>query len=439
MTTYACYCLQSLDRKRTYIGATVDVDRRLDQHNRKLSGGAVATAGRVWERVLFITGFPTWNDALKFEWAWKNESRKIKGFHLGGRVRALWRLLQKRSSTSTAMPYSFWSQNFRMWALRSRLSELEKIEDWDRLLSGGCLPALIFPSFRAAHFPILSFHSKMSSTNISVEQFQELAGLVEALKLDVETLKARMTTETTVAEGAEKPKAKRGRKPKAAAAEAPAAPAAPADGVIVPLPASPAEEKPKAKRGRKPKAAAVDEAPAAEAKADAETSEDEGAKKVRKPREKKVCPAAAEGVIRFAGSSGENKYRVFSNLYKSTFVMDGREFPTVEHYLAYAKFAESDAEYAATILAQKNPALVTGMARSKDHAARTDWDTKRNELLTAALAAKFTNTDLSALLKETGEAPIEFETTTDAYMGIGAAGTGENMLGKALMALRATC
>jgi len=73
--SYYSYCLQSNDGKRTYIGATVDPDRRLKQHQGILSGGARATAGREWKRVCLVGGFPTWNDALKFEWRWKRMKR----------------------------------------------------------------------------------------------------------------------------------------------------------------------------------------------------------------------------------------------------------------------------------------------------------------------------------------------------------------------------
>jgi structure-specific endonuclease subunit SLX1 len=43
------YVLLSSDGARTYVGVTVELTRRLDQHNGSLPGGAKATrAGRPW-------------------------------------------------------------------------------------------------------------------------------------------------------------------------------------------------------------------------------------------------------------------------------------------------------------------------------------------------------------------------------------------------------
>ena len=69
---YWCYLLVSSCSKRTYIGATVDLHRRLKQHNGIYKGGAQATkAHRPWKLALCVDGFETWNEALSFEWRWK--------------------------------------------------------------------------------------------------------------------------------------------------------------------------------------------------------------------------------------------------------------------------------------------------------------------------------------------------------------------------------
>ena len=58
---------------RTYIGATVDLDRRLEQHNGMRSGGAKATKRfRPWSLLISVSGFTTWSEALRFEWRWKH-------------------------------------------------------------------------------------------------------------------------------------------------------------------------------------------------------------------------------------------------------------------------------------------------------------------------------------------------------------------------------
>ena len=109
------YLLHSTDNS-TYVGATVDLDRRLRQHNKIIKGGAHATsmkvnAGQTWERACYIEGFPDWQAALQFEWRWKQISRKLsnKLFPLKRRMIALKQLLALTSSTSKAIPYSQWN------------------------------------------------------------------------------------------------------------------------------------------------------------------------------------------------------------------------------------------------------------------------------------------------------------------------------------------
>ena len=99
----------------TYVGATVDLDRRLRQHNKEIKGGAHATGmkvakGEVWERACHVEGFPDWKAALQFEWRWKQISRKLPAsmFPLQRRMMALEQLLALERPTSKAIPYSEW-------------------------------------------------------------------------------------------------------------------------------------------------------------------------------------------------------------------------------------------------------------------------------------------------------------------------------------------
>jgi predicted GIY-YIG superfamily endonuclease len=101
----------------TYVGATVNLDRRLRQHNKEISGGAHATGakisnGEIWERALHVEGFPDWKAALQFEWRFKQLSRKLpkKMYPLERRIRALKMLLALDRPTSLAVPYSQWER-----------------------------------------------------------------------------------------------------------------------------------------------------------------------------------------------------------------------------------------------------------------------------------------------------------------------------------------
>lgn len=103
---WCVYLLESLDKPtRTYVGATIDIERRLQQHNQLQSGGAKATAGRQWKRVCHIQGFPHERAALQFEWKWKNLSKQQKGGPLHRRINALVQLFQLEQSTSKATDY----------------------------------------------------------------------------------------------------------------------------------------------------------------------------------------------------------------------------------------------------------------------------------------------------------------------------------------------
>jgi predicted GIY-YIG superfamily endonuclease len=88
------YCLATCELPvQTYIGATIDPDRRLAQHNKGCgSGGAKATSRRPgsWYRVCYVSGFPDKRSALQFEWRWKYFSRKkAQGAPLERRRQAL--------------------------------------------------------------------------------------------------------------------------------------------------------------------------------------------------------------------------------------------------------------------------------------------------------------------------------------------------------------
>lgn len=109
---YYVYLLSTLDEKSTYVGATVDLHHRLRQHNGEIKGGAKYTTSRgAWKRVLYVTGFPTWSDALRFEWRWKQLGRKAKvkkGSSIDRRKRALLQLLALDKATVAATPYCEW-------------------------------------------------------------------------------------------------------------------------------------------------------------------------------------------------------------------------------------------------------------------------------------------------------------------------------------------
>ena len=99
----------------TYVGATVDLNRRLRQHNKEIKGGAHATGvkvaqGESWTRAVHVSGFPDWPAALQFEWRFKHLSRKypLKTHPLERRLSALKELLALERPTTKALAYTEW-------------------------------------------------------------------------------------------------------------------------------------------------------------------------------------------------------------------------------------------------------------------------------------------------------------------------------------------
>jgi len=133
------YCYLLFSGKQTYIGATVDPDRRLRQHNGEITGGARRTHGLSWQRACYVSGFPTWNAALQFEWAWKRHGRGKP--RLEGKVEALWNLLHTERSTGNALPFRFWSRPLSVVFNTDIRPFLNKI-DWVRRLDRIIIPTM---------------------------------------------------------------------------------------------------------------------------------------------------------------------------------------------------------------------------------------------------------------------------------------------------------
>ena len=104
--------------KPTYVGATVGLERRLRQHNGEIAGGArrttayrsatnSQTAQKAWRVAATVTGFRTWSEALKFEYALRRVGRRhVRRWDLHGRRLALEHLMGMERWSSTSPPAS---------------------------------------------------------------------------------------------------------------------------------------------------------------------------------------------------------------------------------------------------------------------------------------------------------------------------------------------
>lgn len=128
------------------------------------------------------------------------------------------------------------------------------------------------------------------------------------------------------------------------------------------------------------------------------------------------------------------KYACLSNFFESVLELDGRIWPTVEHYFQAQKFVSLSEQEAI----RSAPTAAEAKRRAWRHVEiRSDWDKVRDEVMSRGLAAKFAqHQDAQAALLGTWPLPILEDSMIDSYWGIGATGAGENRLGKILMKLR---
>lgn len=138
----------------------------------------------------------------------------------------------------------------------------------------------------------------------------------------------------------------------------------------------------------------------------------------------------------------KDQYGAFSNFHPSpisilddTVVKMGRIWPTVEHYFQAMKTLDwSEQE---KIRAADSPGEAKRMGRKLT--LRSDWEAVKVDVMLTALHEKFEDPTLKELLLSTEDAKIYEDSPYDMIWGTGergAVGTGQNLLGKALMEVR---
>lgn len=125
----------------------------------------------------------------------------------------------------------------------------------------------------------------------------------------------------------------------------------------------------------------------------------------------------------------------FSNFYATRLILDGKEWPTSEHYYQAMKFL--DPVLQETIRTASTPTIAASLGRSKDSPLREDWESVKEDVMRKAIYAKFSqNWKLKEKLLATNDAILVEHTVKDSYWGDGGNGKGKNRLGYLLMQLR---
>lgn len=128
-------------------------------------------------------------------------------------------------------------------------------------------------------------------------------------------------------------------------------------------------------------------------------------------------------------------YGCFSNFSPHGFTVDGRHWPSSEHWFQAQKFTGS--AHADRIRRAPTALRAAELGRSRSHPLRRDWERVKDDVMRRAVHEKFLqNPEIREILLSTGEQEIVEDTTTDHYWGRGSTGTGKNMLGRILMRTR---
>ena len=134
----------------------------------------------------------------------------------------------------------------------------------------------------------------------------------------------------------------------------------------------------------------------------------------------------------------KTKHGCFSNFSRHPLILDGKFYPTSEHYYQSQKFATVDPAYAEEIRQAPNPKAAAELGRAqRTPAIRSDWETVKDDVMRKVVKHKFTVHEAcrKVLLSTKNEELIE-DSPVDSYWGCGADGRGKNMLGVILMELR---
>jgi predicted NAD-dependent protein-ADP-ribosyltransferase YbiA (DUF1768 family) len=170
-------------------------------------------------------------------------------------------------------------------------------------------------------------------------------------------------------------------------------------------------------------------------------------------------------VIKFYTTKGP--FPCGTNFSRHPMLIDGRVWPTNEHYYQAMKFhplsvinidkntylAHIDLDplksaiingvdtYTVSlqewIRVQHGPGAAAKEGRRRDLPMRTDWDDVKDDFMFNGLCHKFAqHPDILQELINTGDAILVEYSKIDYYWGCGKSGNGKNMLGKQLMKLR---
>jgi N-glycosidase YbiA len=130
------------------------------------------------------------------------------------------------------------------------------------------------------------------------------------------------------------------------------------------------------------------------------------------------------------------KFYVFNNFSAHAIEFRGKLYPTSEHAYQAAKCTDPQGREA--IRNARSPLRAKVLANETYKAAKDpDWGSKKIVVVEEILRAKLAqHPEAQEALRESGHEDIVEDSPTDYFWGVGADGTGQNMLGKLWMKIR---
>ena len=146
---------------------------------------------------------------------------------------------------------------------------------------------------------------------------------------------------------------------------------------------------------------------------------------------------ASGPVIRFHNQR-DLPWGCLSNFFPAPIIVNGKSYPTSEHFFQSLKFHGKDAELMEKIRTTENPGVAAEMGRDRNHPIRSDWEKVKDEIMFHALLAKYSQHPLLlyALMQTKYTMLVEWH-HTDKYWASGSDFLeGKNRLGILLMQVR---
>jgi len=133
----------------------------------------------------------------------------------------------------------------------------------------------------------------------------------------------------------------------------------------------------------------------------------------------------------------QDAYGCFGNFSRHEVELDGKIWPSSEHYFQAMKFFPHSPDLVEEVRKCKTPGAAARMGRDRTLPLREDWESVKDSIMLKVVEAKFQqHQDCRDTLLGTGDEPLVEHTVNDSYWGDGGDGSGKNRLGQILEAVR---